>query len=183
MQSAFLSHIYPAFASTFKAFDASFFQWEHVLQIPGLRRLDGQAAPDEQEFVAEENVNFNKQKSAEVIQHDNKTVKTSNVTLPSEGAAEEEPDTSTCMGALTFNPSPPLEEDKEFQLTAADNQAGPMRWHYRLGHLSFAKLKLLARNGEIPCCLAKNPCTKVRGMPLQCHDKIALARQRVEVLS
>jgi hypothetical protein len=30
-----------------------------------------------------------------------------------------------------------------------------MRWHYRLGHLSFSKLKQLALNGEIPKTLAK----------------------------
>ena len=30
-----------------------------------------------------------------------------------------------------------------------------MRWHYRLSHLSFAKLKQLALNGEIPQRLAK----------------------------
>jgi hypothetical protein len=93
MHSASLLHAYCAFATTFEACEASFFQREHILQIPGLQQLDGQAAPDEQEFVAEENVNFNKQKSAEVVRHDDKTVKTSNVTLLSEGAVEEEPDT------------------------------------------------------------------------------------------
>ncbi len=38
-----------------------------------------------------------------------------------------------------------------------------MRWHYRLGHLSFAKLKLLAKHGEIPCRLAKVPAPKCVG--------------------
>jgi hypothetical protein len=38
-----------------------------------------------------------------------------------------------------------------------------MRWHYRLGHLSFAKLKMLAKNGEIPCHLAKVPALKCAG--------------------
>ncbi len=76
---------------------------------------------------------------------------------------EEEPATSTCLGALTFDPSPPLEENKEFQLAAADNQAKLMRWHYRLSHLSFAKLKMLAKNGEIPCHLAKVPAPKCTG--------------------
>jgi hypothetical protein len=40
-------------------------------------------------------------------------------------------------------------------LAAVDDQAKIMCWHYRLGHLSFAKLKQLALNGEIPRCLAK----------------------------
>ena len=38
-----------------------------------------------------------------------------------------------------------------------------MRWHYRLGHLSFPKLKTLAKNGEIPRRLAKAPPPKCAG--------------------
>jgi hypothetical protein len=90
-------------------------------------------------------------------------VKTLNITSPSKGAVEEEPNTSTCLGTLTLDSSPPLEEDKEFQLAAANNQAKLMRWHYRLGHLSFAKLNMLAKNGEIPCRLAKVPAPKCMG--------------------
>jgi hypothetical protein len=90
-------------------------------------------------------------------------VKTSNVTLPSEGAAEEEPNTSTRLGTLTFDPSPLLEEDKKFQFATANNQAKLMRWHYCLGHLSFAKLKMLAGNGEISHRLAKVPAPKCTG--------------------
>jgi hypothetical protein len=62
-----------------------------------------------------------------------------------------------------YNLSPPLEEDEEFQLAAANNQAELMRWHYRLGHLPFAKLKMLAKNGEIPRHLAKVPAPKCAG--------------------
>jgi hypothetical protein len=59
------------------------------------------------------------------------------------------------MGPLTFNVNPELKEDEHVYLAAVDNQAKLMRWHYRLGYLSFAKLKQLALNGEIPRCLAK----------------------------
>jgi hypothetical protein len=59
------------------------------------------------------------------------------------------------MGPLTFDVNPELEEDEHVYLAAVDNQAELMRWHYRLGHLSFAKLKQLALNGKIPRCLAK----------------------------
>jgi hypothetical protein len=45
---------------------------------------------------------------------------------------------------------PPIAEDEDVTLAAADEQAELMRWHYRLGHLSFQKLKQLALNGEIP---------------------------------
>jgi hypothetical protein len=81
----------------------------------------------------------------------------------SEGDHAREPETITRMQALTFNPSPPLEEEEEYQLAAADDQAELMHWHYRLGHLLFAKLKLLAKNGEIPRCLAKVPAPKCAG--------------------
>jgi hypothetical protein len=90
-------------------------------------------------------------------------IKTSNKSSPAEGGAEEESDTSTRMNALKFDPTPPLEEEEEFYLAATNNQAELMPWHYRLGHLSFPKLKLHAKNGEIPCRLAKIPPPKCAG--------------------
>ena len=47
-----------------------------------------------------------------------------------------------------------MEEDNS-SLSAVDNQAKLMRWHYRLGHASFSALKQMAKNGEIPKKLAK----------------------------
>jgi hypothetical protein len=91
----------------------------------------------------------------------NETIKTSNVSSPIEGGKNEESDTSTRMNALTFDLNPPLKEDEEFFLAANNDHAKLMRWHYRLGHLSFPKLKLLAKNSEIPYRLAKIP-------PLKC---------------
>ncbi len=41
-------------------------------------------------------------------------------------------------------------EGEDVHLAAANDQAELVRWHYRLGHLTFAKLKQLALNGEIP---------------------------------
>ena len=67
------------------------------------------------------------------------------------------------MRTLTFDPSPLLEEGEEVHLIASDNQVVLMRWHCRLGHLSFTKLKLLANNGEIPRHLAKVPPPKCAG--------------------
>ena len=55
---------------------------------------------------------------------------------------------------LTFDPNPPEAEEEDSPLSAADDQAELMRWHYRLGHLTFAKMKQLALNGEIPKKLA-----------------------------
>jgi hypothetical protein len=59
MYSASSSLAYRAYATTFEALKASFFHREHVLQFPGLRRCDDLA---EQEFVAEENINYKKRK-------------------------------------------------------------------------------------------------------------------------
>jgi hypothetical protein len=69
----------------------------------------------------------------------------------------------TRMRTLTFDPSPLLEEGEEVHLIASDNQVVLMRWHCRLGHLSFMKLKLLANNGGIPRHLAKVPPPKCAG--------------------
>ena len=59
------------------------------------------------------------------------------------------------MGPLTFEVNPELEEDKHIYRAAVNDQAKLMRWHYRLGHLPFLKLKQLMFNGKIPQRLAK----------------------------
>jgi hypothetical protein len=69
--------------------------------------------------------------------------------LSSEKESKEEKQT-TKMGPLTFDVNPKLKEDKHVYLAAVDDQAKLMRWHYRLGHLAFSKLKQLALNGKIP---------------------------------
>jgi hypothetical protein len=144
MYSASSSLAYRAYATTFEALRATFFRREHVLQLPGHRRRD---SLDEREFIAKENVNYEKDKSTSTNKEaSNDPSKNS----PAENGTTGESDNSTRMQALTFDPTPPPEEDEEFYLAAADDQAELMRWHYRLGHLSFPKLKLLATNGEIP---------------------------------
>lgn len=183
LYSASSALAYRAFASTFEAMEASFFCREHVLQIPGLRRRD--EAPDEQEFIAEENVHFDgRGKTKENVAADDETIKTSNVppTSDSEGDNEEpmgDNDETTRMQALTFDPSPPLEEEEEIHLAANDDQAKLMRWHYCLGHLSFAKLKLLAKNGEISRLPGQGPSTQVRRLFIWRHDEGAMAQQGI----
>jgi hypothetical protein len=118
----------------------------------------------QEEFIAKENLNLEKQKRTLVdkgVTSNDETVQRSN--LPSTPADNEPHPGTTCQGALTFDPSPPLKEDKEFQLAAANNQAKLMQWHYCLSHLSFPKLKVLAKNGKIPCCLTKVPPPKCAG--------------------
>ncbi len=150
---------YCAFATTFEALGAPVFQREKALYFLGCGCTIDEPDLVPEEFVAEENVNYHKGMSAsEGSSADNRTVKTSNLPLPSQ---EEEPSRVLCQGPFTFEPSPPTEEAKDVQLAAADNQSKLMRWHYRLGHLSFPKLKQLALNGEIP-----KKCAKV--LPPKC---------------
>ncbi len=52
-----LSCAYRAFATTFEATEAPFFQWERVLQFPGHGRTVNKPELVPEEFVAEENVN------------------------------------------------------------------------------------------------------------------------------
>jgi hypothetical protein len=110
----------------------------------------------DKEFTTKENVHADIPKKpitkSEGAMSNNLTVKASN--LLSEKGDKEEKET-TQMEPLTLDVNPKLEEDEHVYLAAVDNQAKLMRWHYRLGHLSFAKLKQLALNGEIPRRLAK----------------------------
>jgi hypothetical protein len=76
-------------------------------------------------------------------------------------------------GPLTFDPSPLTEEGEDIHLAAADDQAELMRWHYRLGHLTFAKLKQHALNGEIPKKLAKIKPPKCAGCLFGAMTKIS----------
>lgn len=122
---------------------------KHVLQIPGLH-------PNvDEEIVAEENLLLDDvDKSAfDDTTHGDVTSPTSN--LEKEAATEEEEIKVTRMGPLTFDLTPPLESSDRVDVVAADDQAELMRWHHRLGHLSFPKLKVLAENNEIPKKLAK----------------------------
>jgi hypothetical protein len=106
-----------------------------------------------EEFVAEENLNFDKEVSVnEGVSEDDKTIKTSNLPPP---PVDENPSEAICHGPLTFDPLPPQEEGEDTQLAAAKDQTKLMRWHYRLGHLPFVKLKQLALNREILKKLAK----------------------------
>jgi hypothetical protein len=50
-----------------------------------------------------------------------------------------------------------------------------MHWHYRLGHASFASLKQMAKQGNIPKKLAKV-------LPPKCAGCLTLARQRISFI-
>jgi hypothetical protein len=140
-----------------------FFRRETVLQVPGctLQRENAKITPEE--FVAEEDFNCGNRKLLidNKVNKDDETICTSNVPDPPDEMAA--PDKSICRGPLIFDPSPPIAADEDILLAAADDQAELMRWHYRLGHLSFQKLKQLALNGETPKKLSKLKPPKCAG--------------------
>ena len=164
------SRAYRAFATTFEALEAPYYRKETVLQYPGRYLMDDEPAFAPEEFVAEENLNFEKDNAVdEGVESDDETVTTSNLPAPPD---DELPSQAIRCGPLTFDPSPPAEEGEDVHLAAADDQAELMRWHYRLGHLTFAKLKQLALNGDIPKKLARVKPPKCAGCLFGAMTKI-----------
>ncbi len=138
------SRSYCTFAATFKAMEASYFQQEKVLEYPGQIDLMDNIKLVPEEFVAEENLNYDKEVSAdEGISEDDKTIKRSILPPP---PVDENPSKAIRRGSLTFDPSPPQEGGEDTQLAAAIDHTKLMCWHYHLGHLPFVKLKQLALN-------------------------------------
>jgi hypothetical protein len=105
------SYLYCTFAANFEALKAPYFLRETVLQYPGYRHTKDNSALVPEEFVAEENINFCKDMSAnEQGNTDDKMVKTSNLPSPPQ---DKDPSKIIQLGPLTFDPSPPLEEGKD----------------------------------------------------------------------
>ena len=78
-----------------------------------------------EEFVAEENLNYDKAMSVnEGVESDNETVKTSNLPPPPD---DELPSKAILRGPLTFDPSPQTEEGEDIHLATADDQAKLMQ--------------------------------------------------------
>ena len=162
------SRSYCAFAATFEAMEAPYFRQEKVLEFPGCRDLMNDIVPEE--FVAEENLNYDKEVSVdEGVSEDNETIKTSNLPPP---PADKNPSEVIRRGPLTFDPLPSQEEGEDTQLAAANNQTKLMRRHFCLGHLPFARLKQLALNGKIPKKLAKAKPPKCAGCLFGAMTKI-----------
>ncbi len=105
----------------------------------------------DKDFTTKENVHANIPKKpttdSDGATSNNLTMQANNL---SSGKGDKEEKETTRMGPLTFDVNPELEEDKHVHLAAVNDQAKLMHWHYRLGHLSFSKLKQLALNGKIP---------------------------------
>ena len=133
---------YRAFSAHVEAMEANFHRQQHVIQLPGRRRLMDEA----DEFLAEENLllseDYRKKdfSATEGASHDDETIKAGNVHTDTSEEDEQETETAR-IGPLTFDPTPQLEDDEQHHHVATDDQAELMRWHHRLGHLSFTKLK------------------------------------------
>ena len=85
--------------------------------------MDDEPALIPEEFVAKENLNYNKNMSVdEGVNSDDDTVKTSNLPAPPD---DEPPSQAIRCGSLTltFDPSPPREEGEDVHLAAAGAQA------------------------------------------------------------
>jgi hypothetical protein len=115
-----------------------------------------------EEFIAEENLNYDKEVSVNEGVSEN---------LPPP-PADKNPSEVLRRGPLTFDSSPSQEEGEDTQLAATNDQTKLMHWHYHLGHLPFTKLKQLALNGEIPKKLAKAKPPKCAGCLFGAMTKI-----------
>jgi hypothetical protein len=88
LYTAALLRAYCAFAATFEAMDVPFFRQERVLQFPGCGCTIDEPKLVPEDFLAEENVNYQKNMSAsEGANVDDRTVKMANLPLPQ----QEEP--------------------------------------------------------------------------------------------
>ncbi len=169
---------YRTFVNTFIACKAPFFRREHVLQLPVRHWLAGIAPPPE-EFVAKENLNYDKSEkraSEGVVLADDEMVPTANLPPPPELAPHPE---ILRRDALTYDPSPVLNENNEYSVSAPDDQAELMHWHYRLGYALFTSLRQLARNGQDPHQTCQHPTAMLRRLPFWGYDQSSLAHQRV----
>ncbi len=192
------SKSYRVFTSTYEVHKASFFCCETVLTIPGLQLQREAAELNPDEFIAEENLHLKKDGGCEThenITKDDKTIKTSN--LPQRLTdVPTAPDETIRRGPLTFDPLRIAAEDNNTQIAATNDQAKLMCWHYRLGPLSFPKLKQLTLNGKIlkklskvkpPTCagclfgaMTKNPW---RGKESKSSHKVFVATKPGETVS
>jgi hypothetical protein len=151
------SKAYHAFTSTYEAHEASFFCHETVLTVSGLQLQREAAELDPDKFIAEEILHLKKDGGREThkkITKDDKTIKTSNLPQRLSDVPTAPNKTVRCR-PLTFDTLPTAAEDDDTQVAATKDHAKLMRWHYRLGHLLFPKLKQLALNGKIPNKLSK----------------------------
>ena len=113
----------------------------HHIQV-NMNQLQGDVKLDPTEFIAEEDINRldKRSKAIKVVGCDDKTVKTSNMSImrQQENRRSDKPQIDW-IGPLTLSPTPSLEDEDlhELSMSAEDDQAELKRWHFHLGHLPF----------------------------------------------
>jgi hypothetical protein len=120
--------------------------------------------------MAKEDLHQGEKKSIDMVDKDDDTVRTSN--LPPPPIEEDPSNDSIQQGPLTFDPNPPQSKEEGSPLAANEDRAELMHSHYRLGHLTFDKLKQLALNGKIPKILAHIKPPKCAGCLFGAMTKI-----------
>ena len=127
-----ITSTYRTFSAHVEAMEANFHHQEHVIQLPGCCRF----LHDKDEFLAKENLllsnEYYKKTNTLVTEeanHNNETIKAGNV--HTDMSDEDKLATETTqIGPLTFDPTPQLEDDKQHQHIATNNQAELMCWHH-----------------------------------------------------
>ncbi|EJK71791.1 hypothetical protein THAOC_06737, partial [Thalassiosira oceanica] len=137
-RTAAYSSSYDNFAANTDAIEAS--PAEQVFDLTP----DGQRQRESfRDYIGDEDIHIYEDDNRSIHSSDN-TIITNNTTS---STARE--------GPLHFELSSNSTVDPHRSHQATTLQAELMRWHYRLGHLPFSKIRLLANNGEIPKYLAK----------------------------
>ena len=119
-----------------------------------------QSAPSTKSFTAYQAVMHNKLDTtcytcfdSQIEDNNDDTASILNIPTPTSNETVEQAN-DLLLNWDRKDPQAVREEDEPI-LTAITDQAELMRWHYRLGHLSFKKLKVLAENNFIPKRLAQ----------------------------
>lgn len=78
---------------------------------------------------------------------------------------------SSCLKCTSSNENPPTIDHLKNSTTIpiTSDQQELLSWHYRLGHVSFRHLRLLAENGSIPRRLAKTSAPRCLAFILELH--------------
>ncbi|EJK76133.1 hypothetical protein THAOC_02121 [Thalassiosira oceanica] len=109
---------------------------------------DGQRQRESyRDYIGDEDILRNENDNDSTNSHDDTVITNNRANTPSHNIVQE--------GPLRFELSSKHSIDPHQSHQATTLQAELMRWHYRLGHLPFSKIRILANNGEIPKYLAK----------------------------
>ena len=123
---------YWAFVSIFSALEACHVPWEETVIFPDMSRCQREQGS---KFIAEKNLIWD----SEGVQKHISTI------------ANEESLSQDQMGYLPFDPNPPSNDvEDQAALEADDKKVELICWRNCLRHLSFDRLWLLAKLGEIP---------------------------------